>query len=251
MRHRNAFTLIELLVVIAIIAILAAILFPVFAQAREKARSTSCVSNLKQIGLAIRMYSQDYDETLFTSGMLPLFPAKAGDGTNLVRMVQGGFPYFLQPYVKNEGIFTCPSDDKQNYWGRSSDWGWNAAPWAGHPTSYMFRHTFDCAGACGNMLNGTKDSQPSHPSDEMITFEMAAFHQEKLPLFGGVHPCGPTAADCAGQLPPRIRTVNAAFYDGHVKVFRLNYQAPSWDPNFDMNWVFYGGANNLDGSDYK
>lgn len=63
MQQRRGFTLIELLVVIAIIAILAAILFPVFAQAREKARQTTCVSNLKQIGTAFMMYVQDYDET--------------------------------------------------------------------------------------------------------------------------------------------------------------------------------------------
>ncbi len=66
MRKRNGFTLIELLVVIEIIAILAAILFPVFAQARERARAISCISNLKQLGLATTMYAQDYDETLFT-----------------------------------------------------------------------------------------------------------------------------------------------------------------------------------------
>ena len=68
--HRNAFTLIELLVVIAIIAILAAILFPVFAQAREKARSASCLSNEKQIGLGLMMYTQDYDETYPTAYFL-------------------------------------------------------------------------------------------------------------------------------------------------------------------------------------
>jgi len=65
MKKRQAFTLIELLVVIAIIAILAAILFPVFAQAREKARQATCLSNMKQMGLATRMYLQDYDETWF------------------------------------------------------------------------------------------------------------------------------------------------------------------------------------------
>src|SRR2546427_4281930 len=64
LRTRHGFTLIELLVVIAIIAILAAILFPVFAQARQKARQTVCISNVKQIGLAMMMYTQDYDETL-------------------------------------------------------------------------------------------------------------------------------------------------------------------------------------------
>ena len=67
-KRRTAFTLIELLVVIAIIAILAAILFPVFAQAREKARQTTCVSNLRQIGVAVMMYTQDYDETLPQTG---------------------------------------------------------------------------------------------------------------------------------------------------------------------------------------
>jgi prepilin-type N-terminal cleavage/methylation domain-containing protein/prepilin-type processing-associated H-X9-DG protein len=87
-----AFTLIELLVVIAIIAILAAILFPVFAQAREKARGISCLSNCKQIGLGIQMYAQDYDETFV--------PASVGFTP---------FNALLEPYIKNQQVWTCPS----------------------------------------------------------------------------------------------------------------------------------------------
>jgi len=97
----NGFTLIELLVVIAIIAILAAILFPVFAQAREKARQTSCLSNMKQIGLAFTMYAEDYDETYCPAFWLgyPGYPAN-----NL-----WGAAYFLNPYIKADKIWKCPS----------------------------------------------------------------------------------------------------------------------------------------------
>lgn len=128
MRHKvsatqRAFTLIEVLVVIAVIAILAAILFPVFAKAREKARQTACLSNLRQLGMAIHQYIQDYDETVPNSTDGP-----PGSGR------QGGWLYFssfpanrtaqafdvrqgsLYPYVKNSQIYICPSDGE----GRSS-----------------------------------------------------------------------------------------------------------------------------------
>jgi prepilin-type N-terminal cleavage/methylation domain-containing protein/prepilin-type processing-associated H-X9-DG protein len=90
-----AFTLIELLVVIAIIAILAAILFPVFAQARDKARQAACLSNTKQLALGVQMYSQDYDETLPVAG----YNAQC----------RGRWQWQIFPYVKNQQVFTCPN----------------------------------------------------------------------------------------------------------------------------------------------
>jgi prepilin-type N-terminal cleavage/methylation domain-containing protein/prepilin-type processing-associated H-X9-DG protein len=104
---RRGFTLIELLVVIAIIAILAAILFPVFAQAREKARATSCLSNCKQIGLALQMYAQDYDETLPNAG--PNWP---GNGTNPIFKAGYGWAMWailMDPYIKSRKVWVCPS----------------------------------------------------------------------------------------------------------------------------------------------
>ncbi len=99
MRKARGFTLIELLVVIAIIAILAAILFPVFARAREKARQASCASNLQQMTLGMQMYAQDYDETLPFS--------VTGLATGPLYSVFD----VLQPYIKNQQIIICPSDD--------------------------------------------------------------------------------------------------------------------------------------------
>ncbi|BDI28542.1 hypothetical protein CCAX7_005930 [Capsulimonas corticalis] len=101
MKTNRGFTLIELLVVIAIIAILAAILFPVFAKAREKARQTSCASNEKQIMLALLQYNQDYDETF-----PPLYTDVSGDWNGpMVAWYQN-----IYPYVKSVGVFYCPDD---------------------------------------------------------------------------------------------------------------------------------------------
>jgi general secretion pathway protein G len=114
MSRRAAFTLIELLTVIGIIAILAAILFPVFAAARGKAREIVCVSNLRQIGLAIRMYAQDYDE---------IYPWAVDPTDKYTPVIWSMYPEFqaqipfmpfmhevLQPYIRSQEIFRCPSD---------------------------------------------------------------------------------------------------------------------------------------------
>lgn len=105
MQKRRGFTLIELLVVIAIIAILAAILFPVFARAREAARQSSCLNNHKQLSLAFRQYAQDYDET---------WPAMFWDGSTWqpANVVSGNLSRWageIAPYIKNEQVFKCPS----------------------------------------------------------------------------------------------------------------------------------------------
>lgn len=160
--HARAFTLIELLVVIAIIAILAAILFPVFAQAREKARSTACISNQHQIGLAFTMYRTDYDEVNCRYRMCD--PAYANDPLCLKLATPTAYtgpaetwwaPYdnsldpevvplpsnyqgvkagMLQPYVKNQAIFRCPSYP-QGQVGYAMSYIWNGP--MGRPDSFV------------------------------------------------------------------------------------------------------------------
>lgn len=144
----KGFTLIELLVVIAIIAILAAILMPVFAQAREKARSATCQSNLKQLGLAMNMYRTDYD------GKFPF-----GGWNSPQRRVTMDWQNSIAPYVKNKGVYRCPSSTEfdENDAGGPTAWHWNK-----NPISYMYNNFLADSG------NTLSEAAVPRPADVFI-----------------------------------------------------------------------------------
>ncbi|MDX1933686.1 MAG: DUF1559 domain-containing protein [Capsulimonadales bacterium] len=268
MKNR-AFTLIELLVVIAIIAILAAILFPVFAQAREKARSTTCLSNMKQMALATMMYTQDYDETYPRNYL-------RGDTTR-PDWAQLTWRELLAPYIKNgtstpgylsagqiiadTGIFTCPS-----------------AP-AGRYTYHAHRVLFG-----GYDWRDGNPIMPSHtlaelrkPADFVMITEVGVnpdwgatgqsmetswwWHggEQWPPVFTGANSGAKFDADnnvFPNWQMPRYRhtgTINAAFADGHAKVIhkgQLNWCTQLGQPGLSSDdaanpggddWIFGAG----------
>ncbi len=159
--RKTCFTLIELLVVIAIIAILAAILFPVFAQAREKARQTSCLSNQKQIGLAAMQYAQDYDET-----MPQLYYVK--NSPSSVHWMD-----LLYNYIKSEAVFTCPSrtgDPKDpDDWGKYI-WTGNNGKRTYHYGNYAINGTYSTNYGA---VVGAPLSDITHPATTVFACEAA------------------------------------------------------------------------------
>ena len=126
MRTRRGFTLIELLVVIAIIAILAAILFPVFARAREKARQTSCLNNVKQLALGVHMYVNDHD------GGLPSYRQGSTSPATGVK-----WEHMIAPYIQNDNIYLCPSGERTS--STRSHYGWNYYGLSGHSSASSVR----------------------------------------------------------------------------------------------------------------
>lgn len=194
-----AFTLIELLVVIAIIATLAAILFPVFAQAREKARQTSCLSNLRNLGHAVLLYVTDYDETL------PL--GAYATATSFVTWNE-----ILLPYTKNSEIWWCPSSSirKQDADGkRTSHFGYN--------TRYLT--TLDTFFTNANGHTAVALARVSAPSETVLLTDAKASKANSWCGDDGKFLLPPSAAvaDCWGR-PNSLHheTVNISWLDGHL-----------------------------------
>ena len=195
MHKRTGFTLIELLVVIAIIAILAAILFPVFARAREKARQASCSSNLKQMSLAMLMYAQDYDE------IVPGWKVSGDCNTNTVFQWQ----HVAYPYIKNQQVFICPS----------SQWQINGA--CGHLHPLALAMNLPCS-------YGMNDCPDGNGGSNQLPMAQIIRPAELFMLGEGPSPWRPVDLGANGGTPcnrnwPDVHNggINVAFYDGHVK----------------------------------
>jgi len=238
--RRPAFTLIELLVVIAIIAILAAILFPVFAQAREKARLTTCVSNMRQIGTSLMMYVQDYDET---------YPYIRFHGDNANKGTRAYvWRNVIAPYLKNKGVLSCPSNPVSHPTpgiagaspakpGQNAE-GWEVETDQTMPISYAMNSCAATWYPADTKQAGpaTRLAQVQRPSDTIIICESTWPASD-------VHGPDWLWSICAGiQVHPAGQVANFVFYDGHAKtkkwmstlfpVSQNNWQAdvPSQDP---------------------
>ncbi len=187
-KKRSGFTLIELLVVIAIIAILAAILFPVFAKAREAARKTTCVSNLKSLTTSMNLYQTDYDSTYpegaNTSGADKIPPP--------ANAVIDTWTEMLYDHMKSKDIVWCPSDPM------------SATNPASGASSYHLKSVFPNSSGNPNTNPPKKESDFEYPSDQILMFEWRGWHW----------------GDLSKEIDNTV-TLNMSFMDGHVQARRL------------------------------
>jgi prepilin-type N-terminal cleavage/methylation domain-containing protein/prepilin-type processing-associated H-X9-DG protein len=241
-RARAGFTLIELLVVIAIIAILAAILFPVFAQARAKARQTTCTSNLKQMSLGLLMYVQDNDE-VFAAVTGENYPVTPGVDWGGDTWAYNDIFVLIQPYVKNYGVFFCPDRAKfvpasgdfcapgpmtYQVWGYGYNWSSGYGP-SGGPNS-LWNRGDGCVGTDTLMPNGkwilpgNPIARVRFPASFAILGDTADTPRQTLHTASYDTRCNPSSGWNA-DLPTGGRHSNGnsfAFADGHAKWYKVN-----------------------------
>ncbi len=271
----SGFTLIELLVVIAIIAILAAILFPVFAQAREKARAISCLSNLKECGTGSLMYSQDYDEQVLPE-WLNLTDGDVGSYNGQVRDWVRFWPERIQPYLKNYNITTCPDaptdggpnwpNDPQNHRvggtlcenDMMSAWDTGTVRLSQINSPAFSVHFADAgsvydAGTTGGWQawDGGRqgylefDADPDNQKAKYTSMSTGGnFFNEDRANWGGGSDSYPM------PYPRHSGMCNVTFFDGHAKAIKLSQywlnrnQKPQWNgPNDHFGQVGVRGAN--------
>ena len=216
MRKRSGFTLIELLVVIAIIAILAAILFPVFAQAREKARQSVCLSNFKQIGLGVMMYAQDYDET-YPMNRLQVLPGGSEGNRRIV-----SWKSVTLPYVKNFDVYRCPSNPLHNTKDETKDseqWGYPA-----FPISYAYNGTI--------LWNSVGPNEPVirlAAVPEPARYLMIIENRQAYPDIG-------IWDFPAGYYVHPTKRMQAIYFDGHAKATKFSQTLGTSQD--DQQWSF-------------
>ena len=238
---RRAFTLIELLVVIAIIAILASILFPVFAQAREAARKTSCGSNIRQLGTAFQLYIQDYDETFPGA-----FYAGASGATEPDNRGQFRWPWHMLPYTRNMELFRCPSESP-NFTHAACAGGcldpanpfygylWGLFPNYGYNWGYLAPDTTQVVPGAGSTANsrGVSLAAIAAPADTVMLADSiwtpgGAPTTTALGYFLIYPPnqwagAPPVNGFSYGRIWPRHQQkANVVFADGHVKLTSID-----------------------------
>jgi prepilin-type N-terminal cleavage/methylation domain-containing protein/prepilin-type processing-associated H-X9-DG protein len=219
-RPKRGFTLIELLVVIAIIAILASILFPVFARARENARKTSCLSNLKQIGLGIEQYKQDYEQRFLPAGQEEHTAPRTR----------------LQPYIKSNQLWVCPSETNAAVHAKTSSR--NVSYMLNNQLTYTLELTI--SGVKYKFPKGRPDSEITRPTEIVVALdndpgelgwtEGNSWDNGKVTDWPHMRPNGCTESNLDKKVTPcsmesykqpwfqrHNGTFNVLFYDGHAK----------------------------------
>jgi prepilin-type N-terminal cleavage/methylation domain-containing protein/prepilin-type processing-associated H-X9-DG protein len=231
----RGFTLIELLVVIAIIAILAAVLFPVFAQARDKARGTSCLANLKQLGNAHSMYMQDYDGTYpHVSRYGKGWVIKWGDPNHRATTDPLYMPGALYPYVKNNQVFFCPSVTAED------EMPWKGVTYNQNETTYLYNYWVWGWYRNPDLTWHWVDARISCMAEGQV--ELAA----QFPIMFDIPYHGKTIYNTS-RTAVHQEGINVAFADGHAKFAKVRDDEDYWQYHGDDGWsstanVFKPGA---------